>query len=109
MVTSLSASDLPSPQGPGDGPPVRAIARELESALDGLAGDEGSAQFQRAVASILTQAVRLYTGHCQEPYAPETLAAVDVTQTEACTVAAALLHSQSLSPFEFAVWFSSRT
>ena len=31
----------------------------------------------------------------------------DVTPTEACTVASALLHSQSLTPFEFSVWFST--
>ena len=42
-----------------------------------------------------------------DPYGDEALAGLTITPTEACTVATALLHSQSLSPFEFSVWFSS--
>ena len=42
-----------------------------------------------------------------DPYGDEALAGLAVTTTEACTVATALLRSQSLTPFEFAVWFAS--
>jgi hypothetical protein len=60
-----------------------------------------------ALGALLTLAVRLYTDGSENPYGPAALAELKLTPTEACTAAAALLHAQSLTPFEFAVWFSN--
>jgi hypothetical protein len=62
---------------------------------------------QADVSALLSEAIGLYVSQSGDPYGDEALAGLTVTPTEACTVAAALLHSQSLSPFEFSVWFSS--
>lgn len=62
---------------------------------------------QAELSQLLTLAIKLYTSLSSEPYGDEALAGLAVTPTEACTVATALLHSQSLSPFEFSVWFST--
>jgi hypothetical protein len=51
-------------------------------------------------------AVRLYAAAAERaPDAPAS-AQLDLSPTEACTAAAALLRSQLLTPFEFAIWFS---
>ena len=62
---------------------------------------------QADLSALLSAAIKLYTALSADPYGDEALAGLAVTPTEACTVAAALLHSQSLSPFEFSVWFST--
>lgn len=62
---------------------------------------------QADLSGLLSVAIKLYTSLSPDPYGDEALAGLTITPTEACTVATALLHSQSLSPFEFAVWFSS--
>jgi hypothetical protein len=62
---------------------------------------------QTELSELLSDAVRLYVSRSDDPYGDEALAGLTVTPTEACTVATALLHSQSLSPFEFSVWFST--
>jgi hypothetical protein len=62
---------------------------------------------QAEVSALLTEAIKLYVSRSTDPYGDEALAGLTLTPTEACTVAAALLHSQSLSPFEFSVWFST--
>jgi hypothetical protein len=62
---------------------------------------------QAELSARLTEAIRLYTSDSPDPYSDEALSGLAITPTEACTVAAALLRSQSLSPFEFSVWFSS--
>jgi hypothetical protein len=62
---------------------------------------------QSELSAILTDAIKRYTSDSPDPYGDEALAGLAVTTTEACTVATALLRSQSLTPFEFAVWFSS--
>ena len=62
---------------------------------------------QADVSALLTDAIKLYVAVSADPYGDEALAGLNVTPTEACTVATALLHSQSLSPFEFSVWFST--
>lgn len=59
------------------------------------------------LSAQLTEAIKRYAALSSDPYGDEALAGLDVTTTEACTVATALLRSQSLTPFEFAVWFSS--
>ena len=62
---------------------------------------------QSDLSALLSEAIKLYVSQSADPYCDEALAGLTVTPTEACTVATALLHSQSLSPFEFSVWFSS--
>ncbi|MHB8695757.1 MAG: hypothetical protein ACYDHH_31445 [Solirubrobacteraceae bacterium] len=62
---------------------------------------------QTELSALLSVAIKLYASLSREPYGDEALAGLTVTPTEACTVATALLHSQSLSPFEFSVWFST--
>jgi hypothetical protein len=59
------------------------------------------------LSAQLTAAIKRYASLSSDPYGDEALAGLDITTTEACTVATALLRSQSLTPFEFAVWFSS--
>ena len=68
---------------------------------------DGGPVSQADVSALLSEAIKLYASLSADPYGDEALAGLTVTPTEACTVAAALLHSQSLSPFEFSVWFSS--
>jgi hypothetical protein len=62
---------------------------------------------QAELSALLTDAIKRYTARSPDPYGDEALAGLDVTTTEACTVATALLRAQGLTPFEFAVWFSS--
>jgi hypothetical protein len=58
------------------------------------------------LSADLTAAIQRYAALSADPYGDEALSGLDVTTTEACTVATALLKSQSLTPFEFAVWFA---
>jgi hypothetical protein len=59
------------------------------------------------LSARLSEAIKQYASLSSDPYGDEALRGLDITTTEACTVATALLRSQSLTPFEFAVWFSS--
>jgi hypothetical protein len=71
-------------------------------------GDGARASVSQAdLSALLTTAIKVYTSLSPDPYGDEALSGLAVTPTEACTVAAALLHAQSLSPFEFSVWFST--
>jgi hypothetical protein len=81
------------------------VSETIEAARARLAEDAPLSQSD--VSALLSDAIRLYVEVSADPYADEALAGLTVTPTEACTVAAALLHSQSLSPFEFSVWFST--
>ena len=61
-----------------------------------------------ALSAALSDAIKRYASLASDPYGDEALSGLAVTTTEACTVATALLRSQSLfTPFEFAVWFAS--
>jgi hypothetical protein len=62
---------------------------------------------QADLSALLSEAIKLYVSQSADPYGDKALAGLTVTPTEACTAATALLRSQSLSPFEFSVWFSS--
>jgi hypothetical protein len=62
---------------------------------------------QSELSARLSEAIRQYSSLSPDPYSDEALAGLDVTTTDACIVATALLRSQSLTPFEFAVWFAS--
>ena len=68
---------------------------------------EDASLSQADLSALLTAAIKLYASLSAEPYGDEALSGLTITPTEACTVATALLHSQSLSPFEFSVWFST--
>jgi len=57
------------------------------------------------LAGLLGAVVALYVQLSGDPYDARQLAAMNITPTDACTVAAALLRSQSLTPFEFSIWF----
>jgi hypothetical protein len=61
-----------------------------------------------AVRAILGAVVRLYAASCEA--AGEELRALDrdVPTTEAMMLACALVRSQNLNSFDFAMWFSSR-
>lgn len=88
---------------------VARIADELEAVVGLLdAGGAGEGAGSDVVLSrILRSAVSLFARHAAAPFAPSTAAELRVTPTEACTVAAVLLRSQELTPFEFSVWFSA--
>jgi hypothetical protein len=62
---------------------------------------------QAELSAVLTEAIKRYVTLSCDPYGDQALAGLGITTTEACTVATALLRSQSLTPFEFSVWFSS--
>jgi len=62
---------------------------------------------QPELSSELSDAIKRYAALSSDPYGDEALAGLDVTTTQAVTVATALLRSQSLTPFEFSVWFAS--
>jgi hypothetical protein len=80
------------------------VSDTVQAARDLLSEDAPVSQAD--LSALLTVAIKLYMSST-DPYGDEALAALTVTPTEACTVATALLHSQSLSPFEFSVWFSA--
>jgi hypothetical protein len=79
----------------------------VEAARALLGGGDRASVTQADLSALLSAAIKLYTALSAEPYGDEALSGLSVTPTEACTVAAALLHAQSLSPFEFSVWFST--
>ena len=81
-------------------------ASETVQAARALLAEDSSVS-QADLSALLTAAIKLYTSLSTDPYGDEALAGLALTPTEACTVATALLHSQSLSPFEFSVWFST--
>lgn len=81
------------------------VSDTVQAARDLLSADAQMSQGD--LSALLTAAIKLYTSLSSDPYGDEALSGLAVTPTEACTVATALLHSQSLSPFEFSVWFST--
>ena len=75
----------------------------LRAALD----DEATEITQEDLSSLLAVAARLFADRSVDPYRDATLAGLDMTATEACTVAVALLRAQSLTPFDLSIWFAS--
>lgn len=71
-----------------------------------LAGDWRSDLSTYDISALLISAVRLYASRTDGDRSGPSGAELAVTPTEAVTVAAALLRSQQLTPFEFAIWFS---
>ena len=63
---------------------------------------------QVELSATLADAIKRYASLSPDPYGRRGADGLDeVTTTEACTAATALLRAQGLTPFEFAVWFSS--
>lgn len=94
-MRSLSSSDA-----------LRGLIEDAKALSEELAGGDQPAEVGESdLAGLLGAVVRLYVQLAGDPYDPRRLAAINVTPTDACTVAAALLRSQSLTPFEFSIWF----
>lgn len=84
-----------------------ALVGELgELARQILAGDEAGTLPAADVTALMIAAVRLYAAAAEAGQDAPAPAQLDVSPTEACTAAAALLKSQLLTPFEFGIWFS---
>ena len=69
---------------------------------------ESAAAPPEVLKTILTAATRLYAASCET--AGRELCPVDreIPTTEAMMLACALVRSQNLNSFDFAMWFSSR-
>ncbi len=84
---------------------VSRLVDEACAATRGLA-DSGEDLASAVVSELLAAAVRLYAVASERRQEGIGGAELVVTPTEAVTVAAALLRSQQLTPFEFSIWFS---
>jgi hypothetical protein len=102
----LSTSDAAVP------PPERhdrlhGLLDEVSAAVGDILAEGSGATLPGAdVSGLLVSAVRLYASQSDGSRRGPSGAELAVTPTEAVTVAAALLRSQQLTPFEFAIWFS---
>lgn len=77
-----------------------------EAAKISLEPGSGTGLGEPEASRLMTAAARLYALACEQAeHAPKPENLV-LSPTEACIVAAALLRSQLLTPFEFAIWFS---
>jgi hypothetical protein len=84
-------------------PSLGSLIQKVRVAAEQVLSEDESGFVSRAdAASLLVAAVRLYALGGTEVRGDD----LTVTPTEAVTVAAALLRSQQLTPFEFAIWFS---
>jgi hypothetical protein len=82
---------------------VRAAANLLDGVVrSGRSGEVDEAVLRAAIGAIL----RLYEEACAETRREIPPADADVSTTAAVTLACALARSQSLTPFDFALWFS---
>ena len=80
-----------------------AAAAELRRLSESGAGASISeAALQQAVGAVL----RLYEAACAHAHREVVPVGPDVSTTAAITLACALVRSQSLTPFDFALWFS---
>jgi hypothetical protein len=87
---------------------LHALVEEVGASVTAaLAGGPGDCAVPRSDASeLLTHAVRLYASQSDGGQRGPSGTELCVTPTEAVTVAAALLRSQQLTPFEFAIWYA---
>jgi hypothetical protein len=107
-VRSLSTSEAAVP-APGEPPSLQVLVDEVRTAVAAaLAEETGPAVGGADAARLLVSAVRLYASQSDGGRRGPSGAELAVTPTEAVTVAAALLRSQQLTPFEFAIWFSEQ-
>ena len=101
------SGDAASPAESPSAEQLHELVERVGAAVASVLG-EGSAG---AVApgdasSLFMSAVRLYAGQSAAGHRGPSGAELAVTPTEAVTAAAALLRSQQLTPFEFAIWYS---
>lgn len=83
------------------------LIEQLGAIMNALPDQGSHATITRADASALfIAAVRMYAGQSYGGTRGPSGAELEVTPTEAVTAAAALLRSQQLTPFEFAIWYS---
>lgn len=82
---------------------VSRLASLIDAALDPAQPD---VICQQDVSRLMTNACRLYSSYFQGPQATLPVTDLELSPTQAVNAAAALLRSQQLTPFEFAVWFS---
>lgn len=83
------------------------LVGELAAVSDQEASEQDWQGIEAEINALLEVVVRLYTTSCEASrHRGPRGAELDLTPTEACTVAAALLRSQLLTPFEFAIWYS---
>jgi hypothetical protein len=92
----------------GTGPNFGELVEELGALAGRILGSDqpGTLPGAADVTSLMVTAVRLYAAAAEHAPDAPVPAQLDLTPTEACTAAAALLKSQLLTPFEFAIWFS---
>jgi len=76
-------------------------------ALRPILEDGSSEVTQDELSTLLALAARLFANRSSDPYAAVALAGLEMTATDACTVAVALLRAQSLTPFDLSMWFAS--
>lgn len=100
-------SDVGSPGGGTSAEQLHEMVERVAKAVTSLLG-EGSAGVVTPgdASSLFISAVRLYAGQSAAGHRGPSGAELAVTPTEAVTAAAALLRSQQLTPFEFAIWYS---
>lgn len=103
MVRSLSSSNEDVVAAAS----LSAVAATLEKlAASGSEDADLREDLKAGISAVLTQACRIYADLSELPETAPPVTALIMSPTEACVVAAALLRSVSLTPFEFAIWFS---
>jgi hypothetical protein len=102
MVRSLSSfNEETSPASN-----LHSVAVALEQLCAAGTQEATHENLQADISAVLTYACRIYAGLSELPETTPSVTALIMSPTEACVVAAALLRSVSLTPFEFAIWFS---
>lgn len=82
------------------------LIAQIESlASETFASGQASRLNEGDISALLSQAVKLYAALSDQPGTGPPYSHLTVNPTEAVVVAAALLRSQRLTPFEFAIWF----
>lgn len=82
---------------------VSEVIDDLRAILD----DSDLEVSQDDLSTLLGLASRLFAVRSPDPFRDAALARLEMSPTEACTVAVALLRAQSLTPFELSIWFAS--
>lgn len=80
---------------------------EAIDALHAILGDGAAEVSQEDLSMLLAVAAQLFADRSTDPYGDTALAGLDMTATDACTVAVALLRAQGLTPFDLSIWFAS--
>jgi hypothetical protein len=104
----LSTSEASDPR-PAPKDTLHGLTDQVSATVAALPAEGSGPTVARIdAATLLASAVRLYASQSDGGHRGPSGAELAVTPTEAVTVAAALLRSQQLTPFEFAIWFSEQ-